>query len=104
MVPLAGPILAVLSLFYAVGHWNSYFWPLVLLPSPSLHTLQLYLYRILVQLQPDVMGIQIGIARAAQTEQFKYAAIMVAMLPIMAIYPFLQKHFVKGVMIGAIKE
>ena len=107
MIPLSGPILAVLTLFYAVGHWNSFFWPLVLLPSPQHQTLQLYLHRILVLLQPDMQGDagpQIGIVRAAQTEQFRYASIMVAMLPIMAVYPFLQKYFVKGVMIGAIKE
>jgi len=106
MVPLSGPILAVLTLFYAVGHWNAYFWPLVLLPSPQHQTLQLYLYRILVQLQPDMAGVgaQIGIVRAAQTEMFRYAAIIVSMLPIMAMYPFVQKYFVKGVMIGAVKE
>jgi len=108
MVPLSGPIIAVMTLFYAVGHWNAYFWPLVLLPNPAHQTLQLYLYRILVQLQPDMAGagtgIQIGIVRAAQTEMFKYAAIIVSMLPIMLVYPFLQKYFVKGVMIGAVKE
>jgi len=105
MLPLSKPILAVLALFYAVGHWNAYFWPLVLLPSPRYQTLQLYLYRILVLLQPDVAGAaQIGIVRAAQTEMFRFAAIIVSMLPIMAVYPFLQKYFVKGVMIGSVKE
>ena len=106
MVPLSGPIIAVMTLFYAVGHWNAYFWPLVLLPNPQLQTLQLYLYRILVLLQPDVAAgtAQIGIIRAAETEMFKYASIIVSMLPIMAVYPFLQKYFVKGVMIGAVKE
>ena len=104
MLPLSKPILAVMTLFYAVGHWNAYFWPLVLLPNPAYQTLQLYLYRILVQLQVDLPGVQIGIVRAAQTEMFKYAAIIVSMLPIMAVYPFVQKHFVKGVMIGSVKE
>ena len=109
MVPLSGPIIAVLTLFYAVGHWNSYFWPMVLLPSPDLHTLQIYLHRILIMLQADLSGApgggaQIGIMRSAQIEMFRYAAIMVSMLPIMAIYPFLQRYFVKGVMIGAVKE
>jgi putative aldouronate transport system permease protein len=105
MLPLSKAILAVLALFYAVGYWNSYFWALVLLPNQELQTLQIYLYKILIQLKDDVMGgMQAGMMRATATEQLKYAAIMVTILPILAIYPLLQKHFVKGVMIGAIKE
>ena len=104
MLPLSGPILAVLTLFYAVGYWNSYFWPLVFLPSVKLQPLQLYLYKILVQLKQDQMGgVQIGISRTAQTEQLKYASIIISTVPILVVYPYLQKYFVKGVMIGAIK-
>jgi putative aldouronate transport system permease protein len=105
MLPLSKAILAVLALFYAVGYWNSYFWALVFLRDASLQPLQVYLYKILIQLQQDTMqGMQISIARSAATEQLKYAAIIITVLPILAIYPLLQKHFVKGVMIGAIKE
>jgi putative aldouronate transport system permease protein len=105
MIPLSKAIIAVLALFYAVGYWNSYFWALVLLRDPDIQPLQIYLYKILIQLQQDTMGgMQINIARTAATEQLKYAAIMITILPILAIYPLLQKHFVKGVMIGAIKE
>ncbi|MDR2376521.1 MAG: carbohydrate ABC transporter permease [Treponema sp.] len=105
MIPLSKAIMAVLALFYAVGYWNSYFWALVFLRDPDLQPLQIYLYKILIQLQQDTMGgMQINIVRAAATEQLKYAAIMITILPILAVYPFLQKHFVKGVMIGAIKE
>jgi putative aldouronate transport system permease protein len=105
MLPLSKAILAVLALFYAVGYWNSYFWALVLLRDQNLQPLQIYLYKILVQLQQDTMqGMQISISRTAATEQLKYSAIMLTILPILAIYPLLQKHFVKGVMIGAIKE
>jgi putative aldouronate transport system permease protein len=105
MLPLSKAIMAVLALFYAVGYWNSYFWALVFLRNPDLQPLQIYLYKILIQLQQDTMGgMQINISRAAATEQLKYAAIMITILPILAIYPLLQKHFVKGVMIGAIKE
>jgi putative aldouronate transport system permease protein len=105
MLPLSKAILAVLALFYAVGYWNSYFWALVLLRDPGLQPLQIYLYKILVQLQQDTMqGMQISISRTAATEQLKYAAIMLTILPILAVYPLLQKHFVKGVMIGAVKE
>lgn len=105
MLPLSKSILAVLALFYAVGHWNSYFWPLVFVHNVELQPLQIYLYKILIQLREDIMGgVQIGISRAVQAEQLKYAAIIISILPILLIYPLLQKHFVKGVMIGAIKE
>lgn len=105
MLPLSKAILAVLTLFYAVGHWNSYFWPLVFIQNAELQPLQIYLYKILIQLREDLMGgVQIGISRAVQAEQLKYAAIIISILPIILVYPFLQKHFVKGVMIGAIKE
>ena len=102
--PLSGPILSVLTLYYAVGHWNSYFWPLVLLNKPDLQPLQIYLYKILVQLKQDVMGgVQIGISRTIASEQYKYASIIISILPIIIVYPFVQKYFAKGVMIGAIK-
>jgi ABC-type glycerol-3-phosphate transport system permease component len=105
MLPLSKAILAVLALFYAVGYWNSYFWALVLLRDADIQPLQIYLYKILIQLRQDTMGgMQINISRAAATEQLKYAAIIISVLPILAIYPLLQKHFVKGVMIGAVKE
>jgi len=104
ILPLSGPILSVLTLYYAVGHWNSYFWPLVLLNNPKLQPLQIYLYKILVQLKQDVMGgVQIGISRTVATEQYKYASIIVSILPIIVVYPFVQRYFTKGVMIGAIK-
>ena len=104
VLPLSGSILSVLALFYAVGHWNSYFWPLVLLNNPELQPLQIYLYKILVQLKQDTMaGAQIGISRTVAAEQFKYSSIIVSILPIIVVYPFLQKYFVKGVMIGSLK-
>ena len=104
ILPLSGPILSVLLLYYAVGHWNSYFWPLVLLNNVQLQPLQIYLYKILVQLRQDVMsGVQIGISRTIATEQFKYASIIVSILPIIVVYPFVQRYFTKGVLIGAIK-
>jgi putative aldouronate transport system permease protein len=104
MLPLSTPILAVVALFSAVGYWNTYFWAMVLLPDASLQPLQIYLYKMLITLRQDlVSGLQIGVNRAAQAEQMKYAGIMVTVLPILFIYPFLQKYFVKGVMIGSIK-
>jgi len=104
ILPLSGPILSVLLLYYAVGHWNSYFWPLVLLNNVKLQPLQIYLYKILVQLKQDVMGgVQIGISRTVATEQYKYASIIISILPIIVVYPFVQRYFTKGVLIGAIK-
>lgn len=104
MLPLSKPILAVLVLFYAVGHWNSYFSALIYLSDAKLQPIQLYLYKILVKQQESLMeGITDQYARASIGMQVKYAAIMVTILPIIFIYPFLQKYFVKGVMIGAVK-
>lgn len=105
MLPLSGPILAVLTMYYAVGHWNNYFWPMVLLPKAEYQPLQIFLRKILIQLQQaSLSGVQIGISRTAQTEQFKYASIIVSILPILLIYPFMQRYFVKGITIGAVKE
>jgi putative aldouronate transport system permease protein len=105
MLPLSKAILAVVALFCAVGYWNNYFWALVLLRDPKLQPLQIFLYKILIQLKQDTMaGIAVGISRAAATEQLKYASIIISILPILISYPLLQKYFVKGVMIGAIKE
>ncbi len=103
-IPLSMPIISVLLLFYAVGHWNSYFDALIYLPKTSLHPLQLFLRKVLIENDPTLMG---GMAdqyeRGLAALQLRYAIIIVAILPIVMVYPFLQKHFVKGVMIGAIK-
>ena len=102
--PLSKPIIAVLILFYAVGHWNSYFSALLYLPNAKLQPLQLYLVKILIQNQQSMLeGMTDQYERTLYAVQLKYAAIIVAILPIICVYPFLQKYFVKGVMIGAIK-
>lgn len=104
-LPLAKPIIAVLTLYYAVGHWNSYFSALIYLPNEKLQPLQLYLVKILIENQQDMMqGMTDQFERTLQAVQLKYAAIIVSILPIICVYPFLQKYFVQGVMIGAIKE
>jgi putative aldouronate transport system permease protein len=106
VLPLSVPILAVMVLFYAVGHWNSYFSALIYLTDRELYPLQLFMREILVQGQMEEM-INAADSSHAQTlldeEAVKYAIIVVANLPIFLLYPFLQKYFVKGVMIGAIK-
>jgi putative aldouronate transport system permease protein len=104
ILPLSNAILAVLALWYAVSQWNGYFVALILLRDPELQPLQLYLYRTLILGQSQTMGgIALNIARSAATEQLKYASIIITIVPILCIYPFLQKYFVKGVMIGAVK-
>lgn len=102
--PLAKPLIAVLVLFCAVGHWNDYFWPLVFLQSSKLYPIQIFLRRTLILLtQTQVRGMDFGLQRSMALEQFKYASIIVSVAPILVIYPFLQKYFVQGVMIGALK-
>lgn len=105
ILPLSMPILAVMTLFYSVGHWNSYFNALIYLTDQEKFPLQLVLREILVQNQMEEMA---G-SSTTMTDQIlmaqtiKYAVIIVANLPVMMLYPFLQKYFTKGVMIGAIK-
>lgn len=104
VIPLSKPIIAVLALFYAVTHWNSYFAALIFLPSKELQPLQLYLVRVLIQASEELLGnMDTGLSRTSYAMQLKYATIIVAVLPIVCVYPFLQRYFVKGVMIGALK-
>jgi multiple sugar transport system permease protein/putative aldouronate transport system permease protein len=105
VLPLSTPIIAVLTLFYAVSHWNEYFSALLYLNKQELSPLQLMLRNILVQNQIDFTMIDISAfaARQAMRELLKYALIVVASVPVLLIYPFVQKYFIKGIMIGAIK-
>lgn len=106
VLPLSAPVLSVMVLFYAVGHWNAYFNALIYLTDRDKYPLQLFLREILIQGQMDQM-VNAADSSHAQTimdeEAVKYAAVIVTNLPIFLLYPFLQKYFVKGMMIGAIK-
>jgi putative aldouronate transport system permease protein len=105
VLPLSLPALAVVVLFYAVAHWNAYFWALVYIHSRDLYPLQLVLREILITSNVESMTTSVSTGDAFQVGQtIKYATIVVATLPILVIYPFLQKYFVKGALIGAIKE
>jgi putative aldouronate transport system permease protein len=105
IIPLSKPILAVLALFYAVGHWNSYIPAMIYLPDQKLQPLSLYLVKILVQNNDSMLeGMIDQYDRALMSIQLKYSIIIVTILPILLVYPFLQKYFVKGVMIGSLKE
>jgi putative aldouronate transport system permease protein len=109
ILPLSNPIIAVLTLFYAVGHWNSFFNALIYLTRMELYPLQLFLRNILIQDQMlDMIGlddemIQQLIRQLQLRESMKFGIIVISSVPMLALYPFLQKYFVKGVMIGAIK-
>jgi putative aldouronate transport system permease protein len=106
ILPLSMPILATLTLFYAVGHWNAYMGPLLYIHDAKKVTLMLRLKQILWMGTQDLQQVyDEGIAQNQKVtpEAVKGASIMVATLPIICVYPFLQKHFAKGVMIGSIK-
>ena len=106
VLPLAKPILGVIVLMYAVGHWNSYFNALIYLRDRQLYPLQVILREILIQQEASMsMG---GSAASVMEQQriadmLKYGVIIVSTLPILCVYPFIQKYFVKGMMIGSVK-
>lgn len=109
-LPLAKPIVAVLTLYYGVGHWNSYYNALLYIYKPKYYPLQLVLRDILISNQTitfdaagDVDSIKQMMANAHAAEGMKYAIIFIASAPLLMIYPFLQKYFAKGVMIGSVK-
>lgn len=106
VLPLSKAVLAVITLYYVVGHWNSYFNAFLYLNERDLYPLQIMLREILVM--NDVSYEQITdpemlLARQNLAEQLKYALIVVSSLPVLIMYPFVQKFFVKGVMIGSLK-
>lgn len=106
VLPLSGPILAVIALFYAVGHWNQYFNAMIYLKRADLYPLQLVLRDILVQneVNIDMLGdAKTAAARQGLRELLKYSLIVVTSFPLLVVYPFVQKFFVKGVMIGSLK-
>ena len=103
MLPLAKPIIAVIALYYMVGIWNSYFGPMIYLDNPDLKPLQVVLREVLIQSKAEEEAATQGGAVEAYAEGMKYAVIIIATVPILCVYPFIQKYFTKGVMIGAVK-
>ncbi|HJC22450.1 MAG TPA: carbohydrate ABC transporter permease [Candidatus Eisenbergiella merdavium] len=102
IMPLAKPTIMVMVLYYAVGHWNSWFNAMIYLRDADKMPLQIFLRDILTRSQLGAMSGQVDVEDVGLT--IKYATIIVSTVPILCIYPFIQKHFVKGVMIGAVKE
>ena len=104
ILPLSKPIIAVIALFYASGHWNSFFSALIYLQNRELYPLQLFLREMLIQDQTlGMMETESSSLVALYTITLKYAVMTVSILPLLIVFPFVQKFFVKGVMIGAIK-
>jgi len=107
ILPLSMAAIATIGLFYAVGHWNSWFSATIYLRDYDRYPLQVFLRNIVLQNEvQDLKGDQAAEVKEVNklvTETVKYAVIMVAAVPILCVYPFIQKHFVKGVMIGSIK-
>jgi len=102
VLPLSQAILAVMVLYYGIGIWNAWFWASVILRRRELFPLQVILREIL--LQNSALEMTDSADQEAISETIKYATIIVATIPILCIYPFLQKYFAKGVMLGSIKE
>jgi putative aldouronate transport system permease protein len=106
VIPLSGAIIAVIALFYAVDRWNSYFGALLYLRDQKKFPLQIVLRNILINgvIDAKMLGdMNLVIEKQGLQELLKYSLIVVASIPVMCIYPFVQKYFIKGVMIGSIK-
>jgi putative aldouronate transport system permease protein len=104
-LPLSAPVLATLALFYAVGRWNGFSDALLYLTKPEFHPIQLKLYNVINNLSSIEIATQEGIAGGAPqaTDGMKAASVMIATVPILVVYPWLQRYFIAGVTIGAVK-
>jgi putative aldouronate transport system permease protein len=109
VLPLSGAIIAILVLYYGIGHWNAYFSALLYISTPEKYPLQVVLRSILIQNSLSYQG-AVPPQQMAELEQrrqlaelMKYSLIIISSLPVIIVYPFIQKHFVKGVMIGSVK-
>lgn len=103
-IPLSMPVVAVLILYYGVGHWNSWFNAMIFLQNQDLYPIQLVVRNIILENDnASMLGTTTLVQSRDVAETLKYAAIIVTTAPILMLYPFLQKYFVKGVMVGALK-
>ncbi|MDR2375692.1 MAG: carbohydrate ABC transporter permease [Treponema sp.] len=108
VLPLSAPIIAVLVMFYAVGHWNNYFSAMIYLKDPAKKTFQVVLRDILimnrdVELNNMIRDVNILFRQQGLVMLLKYSLIVIGSAPMMLLYPFIQKHFIKGIMVGSIK-
>lgn len=102
VLPISKPVLAAISLFYAVGYWNDYFSAMLFISSNKLMPFQIYLRSLIIQ---NVTATRVGVHTGPSAyEQFKMAVIIVGIIPVLAVYPFIQKYFTKGILLGSIKQ
>ena len=103
-LPLSKASIATITLFYAVGRWNEYMWPMIVINSDSMIPLQVVVKKIIVDLKETVDTTQdVSMMQSLSNEGVIYATIVISSVPMLLLYPFIQKYFVKGVMIGAVK-
>lgn len=106
VIPLSKAVIAVITLYYAITHWNAYFNALVYLKDEKLYPLQIVLKDILVSNQVNanmIYDAELAEAKEGLSELLKYSLIVVSVIPVLIIYPFVQKHFVTGIMVGSVK-
>jgi putative aldouronate transport system permease protein len=103
ILPLSMPVLATIGLFYAVYYWNDFFNPVLYLSDPSLKPLQLYLRDVIIDSDASTIGNSANDLMNVTAEGVRSAAVIASTLPILFVYPFLQKYFIKGVLIGSVK-
>jgi putative aldouronate transport system permease protein len=109
IAPAAKPVLATIALWVIVGHWNDYLYPLIFLSDRGKYTLQLVLKELVLSSQSSLFGLSAAVSTtdngvAALGQQVRNAVLVVAIIPMILIYPFVQRYFVSGIMLGAVKE
>lgn len=102
-IPLSKPVLATVGLWLATGFWNSYFATMVYTRGGGLSTLQYYLMKMIKQARVDTGGMDPSLIEQTTSQTISFAAIVIATLPVLFVYPFIQKYFAKGIMIGSLK-
>ncbi len=106
VLPLSGPIIGVLTMLYALAHWNSFFFAFIFLQDKALYPLQLILRNILIINETGMdsfQNLEYAAKMAGINDLLKFSLIVVSSLPVLVLYPFVQRHFVKGIMLGSIK-
>lgn len=103
MLPLSLPVLATIALFFAVAFWNDYFAAMIYITKPELKPLQLYLKELIVSSSGDFLRNNVDQAINMTPQSIQASSILLATIPILLVYPFLQKYFVKGVLVGSVK-